>query len=94
MRVNELVDLFKKHDDLYRGDLPGVRRKDLTAFNILDNLVPGKGDLVAATEHDEIFLGVSLTDLAASAITEAEVKMLVMCGVGIDSYGDSLHMFV
>lgn len=67
-------------------------RPDLHAFILLNKLVPGQSDMVSAAEHDEIFLDVSLDDLAAVA-TEEDVIDLIRCGVRLDEYG-GFAMFV
>lgn len=94
MTIEELHALFKKHKDQYsrfdRIAAPFSRRPDLHAFILLDRLVPGTRDIVSAAEHDEIFLDVSVEDLAAVA-TEENIIDLIRCGVRWDS--DSLAMF-
>jgi hypothetical protein len=68
------------------------KRRDLHAFILLSNLFPdGKSDIVASAEHDIIYLGVDLEELAKVA-TEDIIYQLVACGVFMDS--DSLAMFV
>ncbi len=69
------------------------QRHDLHAFMLLDRLVPGKGDIVSAAEHDEIWLGVSPEELAKVA-TEDQIIELIRCGVRHDGDTDSLAMFV
>lgn len=67
------------------------QRADLHAFNLLDRLLPGKGDMVTAAEHDEIWLAVDPEDLAKVA-TEEQIIELIRCGVRYDDNG--LAMFV
>lgn len=97
MTTDHLISLFTKHEDEFlehdRIASPLSRRADLHAFILLDRLVPGPRDMVAAAEHDQIWLDVSLEDLAASAITEEQVVELVRCGVMVDEDTDSLSMF-
>ena len=68
-------------------------RLDLAAFIRLDKLVPGQRDIVVAAEHDQIWLSVSLEDLAGSA-TEDDVIYLIRCGVLYDENNNSLKMNV
>ncbi len=98
MTIDELEALFEKHSETI-GTLskptasPNVEfygRADLSAFMLLNRLVPEGGDIVAGAEHDKIWLGVNLEKLAAVA-TEADVENLVAWGVFIDE--DSLAMF-
>lgn len=66
---------------------------DLCAFLLLDKLVPGASDIVAAAEHDEIYLGVDCEKLAAVA-TQDDIVYLARCGVRYEEDFDSLCMFV
>jgi hypothetical protein len=94
MTLDELYALFEKHGDEYlkfeRIIAPLNRRPDLHAFILLDRLVPGRDDMVAAAEHDEIFLDVSLGDLVA-VVTEEGIIDLIRCGVRLNY--ESLAMF-
>ena len=91
-----LNDIFDAHDDDFltfeRVESKRSQRPDLHAFLLLDSIVPGTSDIVCASEHDEIFLGVSLEDLAENA-TEEQIVELIRCGVRIDDRTDSLAMF-
>jgi len=100
MTREELVALFEKHsDDEYieftrlPKDLRVSSRKDLCGFILLDKLVPGKFEIVSSAEHDKIWLGVEIDDLAGVA-TEEDVKNLLRCGVRMDSSVESLAMFI
>ncbi len=79
----------------YRGEfLKGnIKRPDLQALKILDGLVPGKGNIIDAAEHDKIFLGIDIKKLAQAA-TEDDIQLLVRCGVLYNTYYDSLYMLV
>lgn len=94
MTLDELYTLFEKHQDEHlrfeQIVAPLNRRPDLHAFILLDRLVPGDTDMVAAAEHDEIFLEVQLGELAA-VITEEIIVDLIRCGVRCD--GEGLAMF-
>lgn len=68
-------------------------RLDLAGFNRLDKLVPGQRDMIVAAEHDQIWLSVSLQDLAGIA-TEEDVIYLIRCGILYDSNHDSLKINV
>lgn len=97
MTTEQLVEVFEKYgeDEFLKGD--SVERKtareDLAAFTILDRLVQGGGDIVAAAEHDQIWLGIDLDALAAAA-TELDIVTLIRLGVLLDSDTESLFMFV
>jgi len=96
MTTEELEALFEKHDDLYleslASDVGPTKRRDLNAFLLLEKLLPGEGDIVSAAEHDEIFLDVTLEDLA-KVVTEEDVMNLIRCGVRIDENREGLAMF-
>ena len=68
------------------------QRPDLHAFLLLDQLCPGKGDIIACAEHDEFWLDVDVEELA-KVITKEQVIDLVRCGVRYDKRVDSLAMF-
>ncbi|TXH55119.1 MAG: hypothetical protein E6Q97_09460 [Desulfurellales bacterium] len=72
---------------------PEHRRPDVCAFLLLDRLAPGDGDMVSASEHDEIFLETSPDELNAAASDE-DILTLIRCGVRYDSENDCLAMFV
>lgn len=95
--AEELVKAFEEHDDEFLNfenvENKLSERPDLHAFILLDRLVPGRTDMVSAAEHDEIYLDVNIESLA-EAITKEQVLELVRCGVRVDSYHESLCMFV
>lgn len=95
MDIEQLEKLFESFDDEYSDfDLienKRSRRKDLHAFLLLDELFPSNKKMVAAAEHDEIYLDIDPERLAKVA-TPDQIKELVRCGV---RYGeDGLCMFV
>jgi hypothetical protein len=88
-RWGRYADEFLKFD---RVEPKKSNRADLHAFLLLDEVFPGKGDIVAAASHDEIWLGVDLHYEGLSPLTDEQVLELVRCGV---RYSDgSLCMFV
>lgn len=99
MEVEELKALFEKHDDDYgKFDQvvnPVSPRKDICAFMMLNAAVPpDKSEkMVAAAEHDVIYLDVDLEELAKVA-TEDLIHDLVRCSVMLDEQFDCLSMFV
>lgn len=95
MTGKQLRALFNTHGDEY-GKFEKVepkrsRRRDLHAFMLLDELLPGDGQVLLSSEHDEVYLGFDDDELAA-VITEEQVLELVRCGVRHD--GSGLCMFV
>lgn len=66
-------------------------RADLDAFILLNSLLPEQKDIIAAAEHDIIYLSADLSELAG-VITQEQVEFLNDCGVGVQD--DSLTMFV
>jgi len=97
MNLKELEQIFEKYNGEYikfeHVENKLSNRPDLHALLLLDKLVPGKRDMVAAAEHDEIYLDVELSELA-EVVTEAQIRDLIRCGVRHDSYNDSLSLFV
>ena len=68
-------------------------RPDLCAFLILERLIPNEtGDIISASEHDEIYIDVDVKKLEKVA-TEEDIRNLVACGVMYDEENDSLSMF-
>lgn len=94
--VEELIALFDKHKDAFLQfkDIanPRSRRADLHAFLLLDELTPGKANMIADAEHDYIWLGVDVDELLA-VITEDHVIELTRCGVMYDDDTDFLFMY-
>lgn len=80
MTLEELEALFEKHEDEYKNSdlIPAPR--DLAAMNKMQLLVPAKGDIVSAAEHDEYWLATDPEEFAAVA-TEEDVIFLRRCGV-------------
>ena len=92
VNIQELWDQY--HDEFLKFDRVENKlsnRPDLHAFLLLDKLVPGTNDIVSNAQHDEIWLGVDLEDLA-KVITPEQVVELIRCGVRVSD--DSLAMFV
>ena len=95
-----MIDLGKAFDDaddqylkFERIEAPPCARPDLCAFLKLNELVPGKIDIVSAAEHDEIYLEVS-PDALAKVATFEDVVYLSRCGVRFSPDTDCLAMFV
>lgn len=93
---HNLKEVFKKHADEYlqfkRIDQPRHQRPDVCAFLMLHDLVPGDGDMVSCSEHDEFFLAVDCAKLAIVA-TDEQIRDLVRCGVRYSSEYHCLSMF-
>jgi len=96
MKTKELVAILTDNDEfLAFGNVAEKysSRPDLHAFIFLNKFVPGDEDIVAAAEHDQIFLGVGLEELA-EVITPEQALDLSRCGVFVSRETDSLSMFV
>ncbi len=95
-RGERLTALFEKHDDEYIKfeNIPESDRRhhrhDVCAFIYLDEKLGGKGDVVSAAEHDEIYLDFDNLE----QLTDEDVLYITRCGVRYDSDTDSLAMFV
>ncbi len=94
--MTDVAAVFEKHHEaefieFERIEKPRSKRRDLHAFMLLDELAPGTGKIVAAAEHDEIWIEVSPE--AIEHATEEQIIELIRCGVMLDSDTDSFHMF-
>ncbi len=96
MTRDEFVTLLNKECN-DRCDIPEEKRlskrNDMHAFILLDRLAPMRYPMVAAAEHDQIWLGVDV-DAVAAAVTEEDVRQLAACFVHYDDDVSSLSMFV
>ncbi len=97
MTIYDLRDLFVKHDAEYlqfdRVENPMHRCRDLCILLMLDKLVAYEGTkFIADADHEIIYLGVSLEQVAAVA-TEEDIITLVRCGLMIDTDQDCFSMF-
>lgn len=100
MNIEEMIVLFNQDEpsifDFEKADGKLHERKDLCAFLLLDKLCPVKKgddtDMVAAAEHDQIYLEVEPEDLAKAA-TRDDILLLKKCGVFYDDEIGSLSMF-
>ena len=99
MTVERMIELFEQRmentnmgtfDEMEHPLKMEFKRRDLCAFVKLNELVEGNCDIISAAEHDQIWLGVELEDLA-KVITEKDIIFLVDCGVFISD--ESLSMF-
>lgn len=95
---DEEIDMFQEFEDEFlkfdRITDKLSPRADIHAFILLDKLLPGgKGDMVAAAEHDEIYLDADPDELLKVA-SKDQLRDLHRCGVRLDSGTNSLAMFV
>lgn len=72
------------------------RYPDVHAFLLLESILCASKDsgrdIIAAAEHDQIWLDGDLDELNKLA-TDDQIRDLVRCGVWIDEDNDSLSMF-
>lgn len=97
MTASEIIEAFGIEAEFCKPDrliMPLTKRRDLHAFLVIDEIVPGKGKIVDGAEHDQIWLSVTIDQLAAAGITESQVVELVRCGVFYDGDAERLSMFV
>ena len=95
MTLEEMIEEFRKGTLFGGPPTESPQRKDLYAFNLLNQLVPptSMAAMVACAEHDEIWLDVDPEELAR-VITVEQITELRMCGVRYDTSNGSLAMFV
>lgn len=97
MTIAQLIKVFNEHrgDEFLKFDRivnKLSQRPDLHAFMLLDSLVPETSDIISDAQHDEIFLEVSLKDLAKVVLVE-QVVDLIRCGVRHEGDYGCLAMF-
>jgi len=92
MTVDALYALFELDETPEGNEVPQLSENpQLHVFLLLDQLLPGQSSVVAAVQHDQIFLSAPL-DRLAPVISRDQVIDLMQHGVFIDE--DSLAMFV
>lgn len=91
-----LKEMFEATSDDYldfdKVENPPSKRADLSAFIMLDRLVPDSGDIITSSEHDEFYLSIDCEALA-KVVTLEIVRDLSRCGIRYDSSNDCLCMF-
>lgn len=94
-KVEEIEQWFEELNDEYldddKVDSPLHPRRDIAAFLLLHKIVGGTRNIIAAAEHDEIFLDASLEDLAKAGASRVQVLELIRYGVRLND--GSLSMF-
>lgn len=103
MTKDEMAEIFDNYEgiDAFRDLVENKRsnRADLHAFLLLDSLDPGPThhgyfvDVLAAAEHDEVYLSFD-EDKVAEAITPEQAVELHRCGVRYRNDGMGFCMFV
>lgn len=89
-QYEKYTDEFLKFDRVQKKT---SHRRDLHAFNLLDKLVTGVGQIICSAEHDQIWLDINPEDLVGIA-SEDQIIELIRCGVMYDGETDMLSMFV
>jgi hypothetical protein len=95
--IEDMAALFEKYEDSEWDNFKLIEnkfstRRDLHAFILLDKLVPGKCNIISASEHDQYWLETDVKQLAKVA-TEENIRDLVRCGVCYDEGNESLYRF-
>lgn len=92
-----IAEIFEKHEEEFlkfeRIEIKLSNRADIHAFILLDRLFPGERDIIAAAEHDEIYLDVEPEELIKVA-SELQLVDLIRCGVFYDKETCGLAMYV
>ena len=94
-----LQEIFEKFDDESSSNFYLIENKlstrpDLCGFLYLEKLCPGHDeDLIAAAEHDQVYLSIDCDELEKVA-TEEDVLYLCRCGIFYDDDQECLSMFV
>lgn len=100
---DEVAAAFETYDDSDRSKFelvenPPSPRSDLSGLLILDRILsrPGRrsaGRIISSAGHDQIWFDVDLGDLVGRA-TDADVLLLVQCGIHWDDDVGSLTMAI
>lgn len=94
--MKTLHDRFEQFSDEHgkfaRIESPRHDRPDICAFLMIHELAGGKGDIISASEHDQIWIDASCDKLNEVA-TDEQIRDLVRCGVMYDDDIESLSMF-
>lgn len=94
-RINLAMAFDAAHAEYLKFDRiekPRHARRDLSAFLLLAELVPGTKPIVACAEHDEFHLETDC-DALARAASQEQIVELVRCGVRYSGEYDCLSMF-
>lgn len=95
--MRDIQKFFEEHADDFLKLPPRAPelcgRPDLIAFMLLDKLVPSTIDIVSAADHDIIYLSVDPYKVNGVA-TDAELLLLIQCGVMFEAEQESFSMFV
>lgn len=97
MQIDDLKSRLAEHPEFLKFEKvvqPQSKRADVHAFIVLAGLTPDKKrDIISGAEHDIIFLGVDIDELAP-IITVEQVDDLARSGVFYSSEYDCLVMYV
>lgn len=91
-RLDRFENVYGKFNEMEETHKRAPRR-DLHAFLLLNELVPGTAPIVSAAEHDEIYLDTSVEQLNA-VISDAQVEEMARCSVRYHDDYDCLALYV
>jgi hypothetical protein len=96
----EVIEFFKNREEesFNFTDIPESRRlskrRDLNGFLLIDKLVPNSEEfIIAASEHDEIYISHSLEEIGKNA-TEEDLLDFMRCGFFLNDDYECLMKFV
>lgn len=94
MNIDELHDFFEEQNDEFikfeRVENKRSQRRDLHAFMQLDTWIPGDKKIIAAANHDIVYLEVSAQEVVEN-LSKDQIIELIRCGIGLDSEYDCLY---
>jgi hypothetical protein len=92
----DLHDRFEQFEAEFlkfeRIEKPLSPRRDIHAFLLLDQIVPGKRPIISAAEHDEYYLDIECDEFAGK-VTDDQIRDLYRCGIRYDPSNDCLCVF-
>jgi hypothetical protein len=97
MTLEEVTKFLNEEDCGSFEDIPEQERysnrRDMHALILLDKLFPGSHDMIAAAEHDAIYIDVNLEELS-KVVKKEDLITLSRCGICPDDVDEGLMKFV
>lgn len=92
-----LQERFEKFEDDYlefeKINNKRSLRPDLHAFILLDELFPGKKEIISSSGYEEIYLDIDIEEFRLR-ITDLQIQELVRCGIRYHKEFDCLALYV
>lgn len=90
--IEEIFSNAEERQNFHLIENKPSNRKDLCAFILLDKLFPSNKKIISCSEHDCVYINVSMEEL--TELTEDDAIYLRRCGLGFDLEHQWLYYFV